>query len=157
MTWRKILGSEIPVREWLLNKIHSHQAFWMLPSFNDELWLYSKDEQFVLFRHPSFLRREFIASDDRALNAEAISAFGQLECDTRSFFCAQECGVEGQKTGVRRWATMLEPSSKERVRSKKEWEMEALSSFKLLEKPASKGEIHSGYPEPLPVFYYERY
>lgn len=155
MTWRKVLGSDLDAREWLLAKIHLHEAFWMLPSFDDELWVYSKNDSFVLFRSPSSLRREFVASDDSEVNLEAIKLLKELELDTSSFFCAQDIGLLGKTASVQRWATMLEPTPRERVRSKKEHGMEALSSFKLLAKPALKGDLHSGYPEPLPVFYYE--
>ena len=149
--WQVVRGSDREARSWLLDKIHQGKAFWLLPDFDEELWIFKGAEDMVMLRQMGRARAELVASNQPALNQKALDHLPQTGIFVKShFFSASplehsRCHIEGEA-----WASMTTPSLLEKRQDRRE-NSELVAIFKLLGLD-SIPQGHVAYPAPMRVF-----
>lgn len=149
--WRVVCGSDREARVWLLNKIHQRRAFWLLPDFDEKLWIFKSADDMVMLRQMGGARAELITSNDPSLNQRALDRLFQTGLKFKSHFFSLSpvehslCHCEGEA-----WAGMTEPSLLEKRIARRE-NSEHVANFKLWSL-SLKPQGHSAYPEPMRVF-----
>jgi hypothetical protein len=135
------------MRAWLLDKIHRNEAFWMLPDFQESLWMFKNQHDMVLFRQVGKPRAEFIGSSHPDLNNQALTQFAnEVLNESFHFFCCETLNHPHlHALGPVSLGMTEAPLKKSRPTSTEDSQL--LAIFKV-QPQAERFLTHPNYPEP---------